>query len=101
MAAPDVGTTLSGDPLKRWHQRTHLVFDHLWKHAKKGERKRARAEAYRWLARALGLGRETCHIRLFDEATCRTVIEISKAKLEWNREEARIRKRHGRRVGRA
>lgn len=91
---------LSANPLDRARQLAHREFDRLWKREKKAERKRARGRAYRWLARELGLNVEQCHIRKFDEATCRKVTELSKARVLWAIEEERIRKRGGRRVGR-
>lgn len=34
----------------------------------------ARAEAYQWLAEALGISRDDCHIGMFDVETCKRVV---------------------------
>lgn len=50
----------------------HAAFDQLWK----GRGKKARVRAYRFLQSALALSAESCHIGLFDEATCATVVTV-------------------------
>lgn len=53
----------------------HEAFDPLWR---SGQRKRA--DTYKWLAEQLGLPLARCHIGLFDEAQCRRVLELCRAK---------------------
>lgn len=60
------------DTLTRtWRQRAHSVFDQLW-----ASGRMERGAAYAWLAAALGLPRERCHIRQFDQATCQRVVSL-------------------------
>jgi hypothetical protein len=58
--------------------KAHRVFDRIWRRKvpKGGRYRRAREEAYRWLARELGLEPGRCHISQMDLATCRRVIQL-------------------------
>ncbi len=55
----------------------HKHFDQLWE---RGEM--TRYQAYGWLAAALGMSRDRCHIGRFDSETCARVIEVCKARKE-------------------
>lgn len=61
---------LANQPLKKAKMAAHAAFDPLWK-----SKKMKRGEAYKWLAAALGLSVDDCHIGMFDEAMCKRVIE--------------------------
>lgn len=56
--------------------RAHAEFDQVWRELKKAGVKGARKKAYRWLRDRLGVGKDECHIALFDEATCERVIQL-------------------------
>lgn len=60
-----------GSPLARARARAHQQFDPLWKN---GWMKRT--QAYRWLARMMGIPVERCHIVMFSEGDCEEVIRI-------------------------
>jgi len=47
----------------------HAAFDGLWR-----ARGWKRNDAYGWLAGELGIGREACHIAMFDAETCALVV---------------------------
>lgn len=57
--------------VRRARQKAHAVFDSAWKTARI-----SRSEAYRWLARELGMSENECHIAMFDKVQCQNVIEI-------------------------
>ena len=85
--------------VRKWRHLAHAAFDPVWhkKKDRKSDRQKAhsrkvsgkakerpakfvyqitREGAYRWLANALEIPVEDCHIRFFDIATCKKVIEI-------------------------
>lgn len=69
---------ISDQPTRAARMRAHEAFDQLWK---RGHLKRT--AAYKWLAAELGIknaGRD-CHIKHFDEETCRRVVVLSNAKI--------------------
>ena len=55
----------------------HAAFDTLWK-----QHGMTRSEAYKQLARELGLTREQCHMKLMDAATARRVPAAVRAILD-------------------
>jgi hypothetical protein len=57
--------------LRRAKMEAHKHFDSLWRG--RGWR---RGQAYRWLAQKLGLPADSCHIGMFDVATCERVVSI-------------------------
>lgn len=57
--------------LRAWKGRAHALFDPIWR---SGRMKRG--QAYRWLARELGLIRDECHIGMFDVDRCKQVVEL-------------------------
>lgn len=63
---------LADAELRKAKQAAHRAFDPFWLAIK--PRKAARVNAYAWLARALCLSRENCHIGMFDVATCKRVV---------------------------
>lgn len=59
--------------------RAHAAFDAVWKARQKNfnlSRTVARGECYAWLAVAMRMRKEDCHIARFDVATCARVIEV-------------------------
>jgi len=50
----------------------HAAFDPLWRDQPRG----ARSSAYAWLASALGIKAEDCHIGMFDVETCKRVVSL-------------------------
>ncbi len=69
---------LADAELRRWKRAVHKVFDPIWhKAVARGARKTtARNTSYKWLAFALNIPREECHIGMFDVETCKRAIEI-------------------------
>lgn len=66
-------------PLRKLKIEAHALFDRLWKAAielRGWSQHDARKAAYQWLAEAMGLSVELCHIGMFDEDQTRQVIEI-------------------------
>lgn len=66
---------LANAALRRARQRAHAAFDPLWKSG--GMRRR---EAYQWLASALGIAFENCHIGMFDVDACEAVVAAVRAR---------------------
>ncbi len=66
---------LAKKELRELKCQAHFAFDRLWK--KKKNKRAARAKAYTWLAKKLGIEEEKCHIGMFDEETCKKVIDIT------------------------
>jgi hypothetical protein len=62
---------LANARLRAWHIRAHAAFDPIWK-----TRAMRRSAAYDWLAKAMGLTKDTCHIGLFDVEECRRVEQV-------------------------
>ena len=60
-----------GSPLARARMRAHQVFDRFWQSGQMG-----RKQAYRWLARMMGIPVERCHIGMFSEGDCAEVVKI-------------------------
>lgn len=60
---------LANAELRRAKQAAHAAFDPLWR-----SREMTRKEAYRWLADALGISVDNCHIGMFDLDGCRAVV---------------------------
>lgn len=76
------GTTLprgapGNEKTRQARRAAHKAFDPLWR----GKRRIARQCAYEWLARALGIPENDCHIGLFDAAMCERVIQVCGARL--------------------
>lgn len=69
---------LADAELREWKKKAHAAFDPTWvRRVKHGKGKgRARQQAYGWLAEALGIPREQCHIGMFDVEMCKKVVEI-------------------------
>lgn len=63
--------TLAGPDLREWRKAAHEAFDLPWKSG--GAKRR---EMYAWLADALGMTADECHIGLFDVETCKRVIAV-------------------------
>lgn len=63
--------TLANAELRRARIAAHNAFDVLWKSGRK-----ARHEAYRWLAKQLGLSRDETHIGMFSLEQCRQVVAV-------------------------
>lgn len=60
-----------GSPLARARMRAHQVFDRFWQSGQM-----SRKQAYRWLARQMGIPVQRCHIILFSEGDCMEVVKI-------------------------
>ena len=65
--------TLAKKDLRTKRQDTHLLFDPLWKRDGLKYFKN-RGRAYRWLANAMGIPKDQCHIALFDLEQCEEAI---------------------------
>ncbi len=60
---------LADATLRAAKQRAHAAFDPLWKAGRM-----SRPEAYAWLASALGISVDNCHIGMFDVDGCGAVV---------------------------
>ena len=67
--------TLASTKLRQTRQQAHETFDKLWNNYKP---KYTRSEAYKALAKHLGLTKEQTHIAQFDYEQCLATIEWSK-----------------------
>lgn len=63
--------TLANKELRHYRVLTHKCFDKTWKNGR-----RNRSQAYRFLAKILGIKISDCHIGLFDVDTCKKVITL-------------------------
>ena len=68
---------LANKELRKAKSAAHRAFDPLWRF---GDMKRP--EAYKWLAKALGIDGKDCHIGMFDIETCEEVVTHSLNKVE-------------------
>ena len=69
------GSAPAGSPLAKARMRAHQSFDRLWQ---KGPM--SRTQAYRWLARMMGIPVERCHMQMFSEGDCLEVIRLTSMK---------------------
>lgn len=67
---------LANKDLRRLKSKAHRAFDPIWREAKAMTRK----QAYRWLAGAMNIDPQWCHIGMFNEKQCKQVIDLSYAK---------------------
>jgi len=69
--------TLAKVELRSLRAKVHDFFDQKWKRKRRsrGSRK-ARSEAYSWLADQLNISPAQCHVGLFDEDLCRKALEV-------------------------
>ncbi|KZX00100.1 hypothetical protein JL49_13495 [Pseudoalteromonas luteoviolacea] len=63
---------LANAQLRTEKSNAHRTFDQLWRN---GHMKRQ--DAYKWLAKKLGVNGKDCHIGMFDVETCKKVVRIS------------------------
>lgn len=68
---------LASKNLRQLKSIAHSHFDPIWR-----GREMSRSNAYQYLADRLGIDKRDCHIGMFDENTCRKVIQIMKQDLE-------------------
>lgn len=64
---------LANAELRGWKNRAHAAFDPLWQ-----SDSMTRGKAYAWLAEALDLDIQYCHIGMFDIAMCQKVVAVCK-----------------------
>jgi hypothetical protein len=64
---------LANRQLRKAKMQAHAVFDPLWK-----DGPLSRAEAYRWLSKAMGLHPDETHIGMFDVGQCLKVEQLVK-----------------------
>ena len=69
--------TLANKELRHYRILAHAAFDPQWK----GRPRKARKQAYAWLAGALKIKYADCHIAEFDIKQCKQVIKICEGKL--------------------
>lgn len=82
--------SLANEALRTLRQRTHGVFDPLWKDVKientsRAARAKVRTKAYSWLAALMNLPVSNCHIGMFDEEQCLRAIEFCKNELGYRK----------------
>jgi hypothetical protein len=61
--------------LRRKKMAAHAEFDPLFR-----SKKMSRKEAYKWLAKELGIPGSECHIGMFDEEMCDRVVRVCRAR---------------------
>jgi len=61
--------TMADDETRNWRRQAHNAFDSIWKCTDV-----PRIQAYAWLAGALGIEQNDCHIGQMDTAQCKKVI---------------------------
>lgn len=66
---------LANAELRALKSRVHAAFDPLWQ-----RRLMTRRQAYRWLADALGIALNECHVGMFDPERCRRALELLEVK---------------------
>ena len=69
---------LAKPALRKLRMEVHAVFDPLWR----TQKKMTRTKAYEWLAGALGIPIDECHVGLFDEEMCARALKALDA-AEW------------------
>lgn len=75
--------------------RAHKHFDQIFNHY----RIMGRSSAYTWLASAMGIPRNKCHISYFSADQCGLVVKLSKAKIKQHKKKpATVTHRNGRPV---
>lgn len=60
---------LADDMLRKAKMQAHTAFDPLWR-----EGSMSRKDAYAWLAEAMGVPNEECHMGMFDVEQCHKVV---------------------------
>lgn len=69
-----------GSPLFDLRNEAHRAFDVHWQFYDTSKQRRlARARAYRWLARKLGVPESECHFGMFGERQCREAIRVCRS----------------------
>lgn len=63
--------TLANEETREARKRAHAAFDPLWRGKFMG-----RNQAYRALAKKLGIEKKDCHIGMLDAETCRRVVAV-------------------------
>lgn len=74
---------LADASLRKARSEAHRAFDPIWKKQMEETRcskRRARDQAYTWLAREMNLPVQECHIGAFDEGHCRAAITLCRAR---------------------
>ena len=66
---------LADGPLRKAKMDAHAAFDPIWK-----EGRLYRGQAYAWLAQALNLTQDECHIGMFDLEGCQKVVEVCRVR---------------------
>lgn len=65
--------SLANGELRRWRRLAHSAFDAKWANG-------SRSQCYAWLAKAMDIPPDKCHIGMFDIAQCQKVIELCPSK---------------------
>jgi len=69
---------LADPKLRKAKIAAHAAFDPIWRSAHESRRPKARRDAYKWLAEALGMRPADTHIGMFDEKMCMRVVTLCK-----------------------
>jgi hypothetical protein len=77
-----------GSPLRAARDNGHRVFDVIWKRGYM-----SRAEAYRWLAREMGMPADDCHFGMMTAAECKRAEGLAQAFVEARYAETAKRRR--------
>lgn len=69
-----------GSDLWKLRDEAHRAFDVHWEfYDTSKQRRRARTQAYKWLARKLGIPEDECHFGMFGERQCRQAIKLCRS----------------------
>ena len=68
--------TLATKRMRVARTEAHAEFDRLWKKGRAKASGMMRRDAYRWLAKRLGIRFDDCHMALFDVKMCSRVVEV-------------------------
>lgn len=72
--------TVAREAVRLARRRAHEAFDPIWMDGPVWGRKRRRRQAYRWLAKKLGVPERNAHIGALDVEGCDRVVEIARAR---------------------
>lgn len=78
----DASAAEPGSPLAKARMKAHGAFDRFWKSGKM-----TRRQAYKWLARSMGIPKERCHMQMFSEGDCQEVVRLCSLKAFHEEEE--------------
>ncbi len=72
--------SMANRTLRDLRKKAHAAFDPLWRSKVRmgAPKKKARLEAYTWLANRMGMDLKTCHIGMMNDEQCQRVVLVVK-----------------------